>query len=176
MQLMQPTTLGVLCLGFFLRSAACAADLAGADTLNYGTNSDSRESTTRATNAPNSQGRLEVSGAAPLHPQLGVILSPARVMGSKALFPLALKNGLAEKAESARATMFLLDEKGTVVGRATRWIVGGETNRPPLEAGATNTFYFLVPTGGNPFVTTRLTVTQVKTSQAASGPILSRRL
>ena len=82
-------------------------------------------------------------------------------MGSKALFPLALKNGLAEKAESARATMFLLDEKGTDVGRATRWVVGGETNRPPLEAGATNTFYFVVPTGGKPFVTNRLTVTQV---------------
>src|SRR6266850_4420230 len=93
--------------------------------------------------------------------QLTVTVSPVKVVGQKAVVPLALKNGFADKIESARCAVFLLDAEGKVVGQAARWIIGGGTNRAPLAVGATNSFQFVVPTGGKPFVTNRFTITQI---------------
>jgi hypothetical protein len=52
--------------------------------------------------------------------QLAVTVSPPKVTGSKAIVPLAMKNGLGERVESARAVVFLLDEQGKMVGQGTR--------------------------------------------------------
>ena len=93
--------------------------------------------------------------------QLVVTVLLPKTTGTKAIVPLVLGNAFRESVASARATMFLLDDKGSVVGQAVRWIIGGDTNHPPLAVGATNRFYFVVPTGGKPFVTNRLTVTRV---------------
>jgi hypothetical protein len=89
--------------------------------------------------------------AAAASAQLAVSVSPVKVTGSKALVKLELKNTFAEKIESARAVCFLLDEQGKVVGQATQWVIGGALQaatgqRPPLGAGATNTFHFVIPT------------------------------
>jgi hypothetical protein len=94
--------------------------------------------------------------------ELSVTLLPSKTVGEKVIVPLALKNGLPEKVESARAVMFLFDGRGKVVGQSTHWIIGGETNRAPLLVGGTNTYQFIVPKGGKEFVTNRLTVTHVK--------------
>jgi hypothetical protein len=88
--------------------------------------------------------------------QLDVRVSQPRIMGQKAVVPLALKNGLGEKVESARAVVFLIDKEGKMVGQGTRWIVGGGENKAGLASGATNAFHFVIA-GDKPFTTSNLT-------------------
>jgi hypothetical protein len=90
-----------------------------------------------------------------VHAQLVVTVSPPKVGGQKAVVPLAMKNNLPEKIESARAVVFLLDNQGKVVGQATRWVVGGTKELAPLAAGATNSFHFVIASD-KPFATTNL--------------------
>ena len=95
-------------------------------------------------------------GLLPAQSQLTVAVSPPKVIGQKAIVPLALTNGLAEKVESARAVVFLLDEQGKMIGQSTRWVIGGSQDKPGLAAGATNTFNFVIASD-KPFTTTNLT-------------------
>ena len=88
--------------------------------------------------------------------QLSVTVAPPKVVGQKAVVPLALKNGLAEKVESARAVVFLLDEQGKMVGQGTRWVIGGGQDKSGLAVGATNAFHFVIASG-KPFASTNLT-------------------
>jgi hypothetical protein len=91
------------------------------------------------------------------HAQLAVTVSPPKFIGQKAVVPLALKNGFAEKIESARAVVFLLDDQGKAVGQpTTRWIIGGPQDKAVLAVGATNAFHFVI-TSDKPFTTTNLT-------------------
>lgn len=90
------------------------------------------------------------------HAQLSVTVAPPKVVGQKAVVPLALRNGLVEKVESARAVAFLLDEQGKMVGQSTRWVIGGSADKPGLPAGATNAFHFVI-TSDKPYPTTNLT-------------------
>ena len=95
-------------------------------------------------------------GLMPAFAQLNVVVSPPKVVGQKVVVPLALRNGLAEKIESARAVVFLLDEQGKMVGQTTRWVIGGSQDKPGLAPGATNAFHFVI-TSNKPFTTTNLT-------------------
>lgn len=88
--------------------------------------------------------------------QLAITVSPVKVTGQKAIVPLALKNNLTEKIQSARAVVFLLDEQGKMVGQSTKWVIGGSEDKPGLAAGATNAFNFVI-TNDKPFATTNLT-------------------
>ena len=88
--------------------------------------------------------------------ELAVTVSPPKVTGSKAVVPLALKNNFAEKIESARAAVFLLDPQGKMIGNATKWVIGGTEDKPGLAAGATNAFHFVI-TSDKAFATTNLT-------------------
>jgi hypothetical protein len=96
-------------------------------------------------------------GVATAQAQLAVTVSRPKVVGQKAVVPLALKNGLGQKVESARAAVFLLDDQGKVVGQGSQWVVGGTKDRPALASGATNAFHFVI-TSDKPFTTTNLTV------------------
>lgn len=88
--------------------------------------------------------------------QFVVVASAPRVIGQKAVVPLDMKNNLAEKIESARAVVFLLDEQGKAVTQpVTRWVIGG-SNTNGLAPGATNSFHFVI-TSEKPFATTNLT-------------------
>jgi len=78
--------------------------------------------------------------------QLAVTVSPVKVTGQKAIVSLAMKNNFAEKIESARAAVFLLDDQGKVVGQSTRWVIGGTKDRPALKADKKTTFSFVIPT------------------------------
>jgi len=89
--------------------------------------------------------------------QWAVAVSPPKVVGQKAVVQLAMKNNLAAKMESARAAIFLLDNQGTMVGQASRWVIGGTKNRPVLEPGKEATYNFVVQ-AAKPFATTNLTV------------------
>jgi hypothetical protein len=88
--------------------------------------------------------------------QLAVTVSPPKVVGRKAIVPLALTNGLAENVESARAVVFLLDEQGKMMGQSTRWVIGGSKDKPGLAAGGTNAFNFVIASD-KPFTTTSVT-------------------
>ena len=90
------------------------------------------------------------------HAQLAVTVSPVKVAGQKAIVPLAMENHLAEKVESARAVVFLLNEQGKMLGQGTRWVIGGSQGKPGLAAGATNSFHFVIASD-KPFTTTNLT-------------------
>ena len=93
--------------------------------------------------------------------QLAVTVSPVTITGQKAIVPLAMKNNFAEKIESARAVVFLLDEQGKMIGQATKWVIGGSLqtatgDKPGLAPGATNAFHFVIATE-KPFTSTNLT-------------------
>ena len=88
--------------------------------------------------------------------QLAVTVSPVKTTGSKAVVPLAIKNGFAEQIESARAVCFLLDDQGKVVGHSTQWVIGAGREKSPLAPGATNAFNFVVA-ADKPLTTTNLT-------------------
>ena len=99
---------------------------------------------------------LLLFGTMVTHAQLAVTVSPIKVTGQKAVVPIAMKNNLNAKVESARTAVFLLDEQGKIVGQATRWVIGGSADNPGLAVGATNAFHFVI-TSDKPFVTTKLT-------------------
>lgn len=91
------------------------------------------------------------------HAQLAVTVFPPSVISQKAVVPLAIRNGFAEKIESARAVVFLLDEQGKSVGQpTTRWVIGGSQGKSGLAAGATNAFHFVIASD-RPFAATNLT-------------------
>jgi hypothetical protein len=55
-----------------------------------------------------------------------------------------MKNNFTEQIESARASVFLVDQDGKMVGQATRWVIGGTKDRTGLAPGATNVFNFVI--------------------------------
>jgi len=100
---------------------------------------------------------LYLLGVITTNAQFSVTVIPPKVVGQKAVVPLALKNSFSEPIESARAVVFLLDEQGRTVGQpTTRWVIGGSEDKPGLAAGATNAFHFVIASD-KPFTTTNLT-------------------
>lgn len=88
--------------------------------------------------------------------QLVATLSPVKAEGNKAVLMLSFKNDLTNAVESARASVFLVDDGKKAVGQATRWVIGGGGDKPGLAPGATNTFYFVI-TSDKPFGGANLT-------------------
>jgi hypothetical protein len=88
--------------------------------------------------------------------QLIVNVLQPKVEGKKAVVSLQMKNEFSQKVESARASVFLLDEQGKMVAQSTKWVIGGTQDRPALASGATNSFFFVI-TSDKPFATTNLT-------------------
>jgi hypothetical protein len=93
---------------------------------------------------------------APVRAQLAVAVERVQATGQKAVVPLVMSNRFGESIDSARAVCFVLDDAGKMVAQATRWVIGGTKDRPPLASGATNTFHFVVASE-KPFTTTNLT-------------------
>jgi hypothetical protein len=91
-----------------------------------------------------------------LQAQLVVRVSPVKITGQIVVLPLAMKNGLSEKIESARAVVFLLDEKGKMVGQTTKWVIGGTKDKSGLEPKNEAAYNFVVQSAA-PLVTTNLT-------------------
>jgi hypothetical protein len=68
--------------------------------------------------------------------QLAVTVLPVKTIGPKAIVPLAMKNGLSYRIESARAVCFLFDDQGEMVGQATKWVIGGAGDKAGLAPGS----------------------------------------
>ncbi len=94
------------------------------------------------------------------HAALTVKLDAPKQVGKKVVIKLTMKNTFAEKIESARAQVFLLDENGSVTGQAARWVIGGTKEKPPLAAGAETTFNFVI-LADKPFATNKVTFTRI---------------
>lgn len=87
--------------------------------------------------------------------QLAVIVSPVKFTGQKAIVFLTMTNNLAESVESARASCFLLDDQGKMVGQSTKWVIGGAKDRPVLPPKCGTTFNCVI-TSPQPWATTNL--------------------
>jgi hypothetical protein len=98
---------------------------------------------------------LAIAGAA-----LTVKVAEPKQVGKKAVVKLTMKNTFAEKIESARAQIFLLDDRGKVVGQAVRWVIGGTRDKPALAPDAETTFNFVV-SSDKPFTTNKVTFTRL---------------
>jgi hypothetical protein len=88
--------------------------------------------------------------------QIAIMMSPAKIEGNKAVVKLGLKNNFTNTIESARISIYLLDNENKTVGRATRWVIGSGKGQFILPSGGTNVFYFVI-TAPKPFATTNLT-------------------
>ena len=94
------------------------------------------------------------------HANLVVKVGEPKATGSKAVIKLEMKNTFTEKIESARAVVFLFDDRGKVVGQTTRWVIGGTKDKPALAAGSKTTYNFVVPTD-KPFTKTKVSFNRV---------------
>jgi len=85
-----------------------------------------------------------------------VTVGPPRATGSKALVRMGIKNSSTEKVDSAKATVFLMDGEGRILGQTTRWVIGGAKSFPGLPGRSTTNFNFVITTL-KPITTTNLT-------------------
>ncbi|MDB6031216.1 MAG: hypothetical protein JWM16_1554 [Verrucomicrobiales bacterium] len=92
--------------------------------------------------------------------ELRLKIEETKATGNKAVMKLSLKNKFAEKIESARAQVFLLNDEGKVVGQAVQWVIGGTKDKLPLEHDATRPFKFVIPVE-KPFTKSKITVTRI---------------
>ena len=67
-----------------------------------------------------------------------------QITGQKVVIKLEIKNRFSENVQSARATLFLLDEQNKTLGRSTRWVIGGTKDSPVLATDKTVTFNFVI--------------------------------
>jgi hypothetical protein len=91
---------------------------------------------------------------------LQITESAPKTSGNKSVLKLTLKNTFTVGIESARATMFLFDDSGKMVGQKTQWIIGGSKERLALEPNNEAEFNFVV-SADKPFTKTKLSVTRV---------------
>ena len=82
------------------------------------------------------------------------------MIGKKAVVTLGLTNAYPERIESARATVFLVDDAGKVVGQGTRWVIGGTPEKPGLESKMGTVFHFVIETD-KAYVTNRVFMNRI---------------
>jgi hypothetical protein len=78
--------------------------------------------------------------------KLNVEVEKPKQIGGKAVVTLKLENTFAEKIESARATVFLLNDDDKVVGQSAQWVIGGAKDKPALAPKASTTYNFVIKT------------------------------
>lgn len=83
-----------------------------------------------------------------------------KTLASKSVIKLTMKNTFKQRIESARAEVFLTDEKGKMVGQAARWVIGGTKDKTPLAPDTETTFNFVVETD-KPFKTAKVTFSRL---------------
>jgi hypothetical protein len=93
--------------------------------------------------------------------------------GGKVLVKLTITNTYSNAVESARAAVFLVDEKGKVVGQNTQWVIGGAKEKPALAPQASAVYYVTIATD-KPFqkanvVFTRIVLEDGQVVQAGKG-------
>jgi hypothetical protein len=98
--------------------------------------------------------------AGSLQAQLECSAIGSKHVGNKAVVMLGLTNNYPDTIESARATVFLVDNAGKVVGQGTRWVIGGTPEKPGLESKKGTVFHFVIETD-KAYVTNRTFVNRI---------------
>jgi len=98
--------------------------------------------------------------SATAHAALTVKVGEPKQIGKKVVIKLTMKNTFKESVESARAQVFLMDDKGKVVGQAVRWVIGGTRDKPALTPDAETVFNFVVE-AEKPFATKTVSFTRL---------------
>ena len=93
--------------------------------------------------------------------ELSVKVAAPKSTGNKVLVNLEMENTFTNTVQSARAEVFLFDAQGKVIGRSSRWLIGGSLRMPvpantPLAPQAKESFNFVVTTP-KPVPSTNLT-------------------
>src|SRR2546422_857257 len=91
---------------------------------------------------------------------LSVKVDDPKSAEGKTTIKVTMVNTYTNTVESARAALFLVDEKGKVVGQKAEWVIGGTKDKPPLPPQGTATYYFNVPTD-KPFQKANLIFTRI---------------
>ena len=84
---------------------------------------------------------ITLSYASVAHASLFLKLAEPKTYGQKTIVKMELQNTFTNSIESVRAAVFLLDDKGKIVGQETRWIVGGTKERLALAPDKKVTFH-----------------------------------
>jgi hypothetical protein len=92
--------------------------------------------------------------------KLIVKVETPKEVGKRAHVRLTVKNTFTNKLESARATIFLLNDEEKVVGQKSEWIIGGAKEKPGLAPDASTTYNFVLP-ADKPFTKTKLIVNRI---------------
>ena len=92
-----------------------------------------------------------------VYAELSISVSNVNEGSGKIVVSLKLKNTFKEQITSARASVFLLNDEGKVVGQSTKWIIGGSKEAPPLRPDASTTYKFVIRTD-KPFTKTKVSV------------------
>jgi hypothetical protein len=87
--------------------------------------------------------------------KLIVKLADPKQAAKKVLVKLTVKNTFTNKVESARATLFLLNDQEKIVGQASQWVIGGTKDKAALAPNASMTYNFAVPSE-KPFTKAKL--------------------
>src|SRR6266403_1425110 len=98
--------------------------------------------------------------SATAHAALTVKVGEPKQIGKKVVIKLTMKNTFKESVESARAQVFLMDDKGKVVRQAVRWVIGGTRDKPALTPDAETVFNFVVE-AEKPFATKTVSFTRL---------------
>jgi hypothetical protein len=76
--------------------------------------------------------------------QLSVTILEPRVSESAAIIPLTMQNRFGQKISSVKATVFLMNDHGGILGHSTKWLITNH-DKIALAPGCTNSFNFVVP-------------------------------
>lgn len=76
--------------------------------------------------------------------ELIVSVAPPIAVGDRTLVKLEMVNGFFETVKSARATCFLLNHEGKMVGQTSQWVIGGSNEKRSIKPGETNFFNIVI--------------------------------
>jgi hypothetical protein len=103
---------------------------------------------------------VSVLGAVNLTSHASLSVKADEQLSSDTKIRLVMVNTYTNTIQSARVALFFVDEKGSVVGQDTRWVIGGTKDRPPLPSQGTATYFVTIPTD-KPFQKVDVIVTRI---------------
>lgn len=106
-----------------------------------------------------------------VHAALELTVGKPKTYTKLTVIKMDLHNSFTDQIKSAEAVVFLMSDKGKVVGQKSRWILGGPERRPSLAPDSSTTFFFVV-SNAQSFATTKVLVTRIVFENGKLGNIL----
>ncbi len=106
-----------------------------------------------------------------VHAALELAVGKPKTYTKLTVIKMDLHNSFPDQIKSAEAVVFLMSDKGKVVGQKSRWILGGPDRRPALAPGSSTSFFFVV-SNADSFTTAKVLVTRLIFENGKLGNIL----